>query len=100
MLALQTACLHPTTNKPYVKAIIGGKENSSEGRQVCEIFFFLLIFFHSGSSSPPSPPHPFTLPKKKGGEGEPIFFFFFFFFELGDLMCLYVVCVGEVIRMV
>lgn len=43
MLALQTACLHPTTNKPYVKAIIGGKDNSSEGRQVCRIFFFLFV---------------------------------------------------------
>ncbi|MCJ1343946.1 hypothetical protein MMC31_002145 [Peltigera leucophlebia] len=33
MLALQTTCLHPTTNKPYVNAIIGGKDISSEGRQ-------------------------------------------------------------------
>lgn len=96
MLALQTACLHPTTNKPYVKAIIGGKENSSEGRQVCEIYFYYQFSFTPAHPHPftPSPSHP---PKKKGG-GEPIFFFFF---ELGDLMCIYVVCVGGgVIRMV
>lgn len=69
MLALQTACLHPTTNKPYVKAIIGGKENSSEGRQVCEYFFY-LIFFHSGSSSPPHPS-----PSQQSGGRTNIFFF-------------------------
>ncbi|MCJ1347007.1 hypothetical protein MMC31_005227 [Peltigera leucophlebia] len=33
MLALQSACVHPTTNQPYVKSIIGGKDNSPEGLQ-------------------------------------------------------------------
>ncbi|PVH89670.1 stress responsive A/B barrel domain-containing protein [Cadophora sp. DSE1049] len=31
MLALKDNCLHPTTNTPYVKMAIGGKENSPEG---------------------------------------------------------------------
>jgi hypothetical protein len=31
MLALKDKCLHPTTNKPYVKMAMGGKENSPEG---------------------------------------------------------------------
>lgn len=34
MLALASACVHPTTNKAYLKSVIGGKENSVEGRQV------------------------------------------------------------------
>ncbi|EON64574.1 hypothetical protein W97_03807 [Coniosporium apollinis CBS 100218] len=31
MLALKNDCLHPTTNKPYVKSSIGGRNNSPEG---------------------------------------------------------------------
>jgi hypothetical protein len=31
MLALKDKCLHPTTNTPYVKTAMGGKENSPEG---------------------------------------------------------------------
>ncbi|KAF8861030.1 stress responsive A/B barrel domain protein [Acephala macrosclerotiorum] len=31
MIALKDECLHPTTNKPYVKMAIGGKQNSPEG---------------------------------------------------------------------
>lgn len=34
MVALQHECLHPTTNKPYVKSGIGGIDNSIEGLQV------------------------------------------------------------------
>lgn len=34
MLALRSACIHPTTNEPYVKSIVGGKDNSPEGLQV------------------------------------------------------------------
>ncbi|TPX14702.1 uncharacterized protein E0L32_005097 [Thyridium curvatum] len=33
MLALKDRCLHPQTNKPYVKSGIGGKDNSPEGLQ-------------------------------------------------------------------
>ncbi|KAH7317313.1 stress responsive A/B barrel domain-containing protein [Rhexocercosporidium sp. MPI-PUGE-AT-0058] len=31
MLALKDKCVHPTTNTPYVKMAIGGKDNSPEG---------------------------------------------------------------------
>lgn len=31
MLALKDKCLHPTTNTPYLKMAVGGKENSPEG---------------------------------------------------------------------
>ncbi|KAI1385368.1 dabb-domain-containing protein [Hypoxylon trugodes] len=33
MLALGNNCIHPTTQKPYVKVIGGGKDNSPGGRQ-------------------------------------------------------------------
>ncbi|KAL7619766.1 hypothetical protein AAE478_010308 [Parahypoxylon ruwenzoriense] len=33
MLALETNCVHPTTQKPYVKALGGGIDNSPEGTQ-------------------------------------------------------------------
>ncbi|RFU28346.1 hypothetical protein B7463_g8001, partial [Scytalidium lignicola] len=33
MLSLKDNCLHPTTNKPYVKSAVGGKDNSPEGIQ-------------------------------------------------------------------
>ena len=34
MLALKDQCMHPTTNKPYLKTSVGGKDNSPEGIQV------------------------------------------------------------------
>jgi len=34
MLELREKCLHPTTNKPYVKSSVGGRDNSPEGHQV------------------------------------------------------------------
>ncbi|OCK92033.1 uncharacterized protein K441DRAFT_571624 [Cenococcum geophilum 1.58] len=33
MLALRDKCLHPTTQKPYVKSSVGGRDNSPEGHQ-------------------------------------------------------------------
>ncbi|KAK3172934.1 hypothetical protein OEA41_006260 [Lepraria neglecta] len=33
MLALKDQCMHPTTNKPYLKTSVGGKDNSPEGIQ-------------------------------------------------------------------
>jgi len=33
MLALKDNCVHPTTNKPYVKSHGGGRDNSPEGNQ-------------------------------------------------------------------
>jgi hypothetical protein len=34
MLALREKCIHPTTQKTYVKSSVGGKDNSPEGHQV------------------------------------------------------------------
>jgi hypothetical protein len=34
MLGLQSACLHATTQKPYILSITGGSDNSPEGLQV------------------------------------------------------------------
>ena len=36
MLALSEKCLHPTSQKPYIKSFSGGKNNSPEGHAVCE----------------------------------------------------------------
>ncbi|KAJ5770240.1 uncharacterized protein N7511_002291 [Penicillium nucicola] len=33
MLALRENCLHPTSQKPYIKTALGGKDNSQEGMQ-------------------------------------------------------------------
>ncbi|EYE95706.1 Dabb family protein [Aspergillus ruber CBS 135680] len=33
MLALEHTCLHPDTQKPYLKSVTGGKDNSIEGIQ-------------------------------------------------------------------
>ncbi|KAK5010361.1 hypothetical protein LTR60_004983 [Cryomyces antarcticus] len=33
MLALKDKCMHPTTNKPYVKSYGGGRDTSPEGHQ-------------------------------------------------------------------
>ncbi|KAI6868207.1 hypothetical protein KC318_g18629 [Hortaea werneckii] len=33
MLALKDTCIHPTTQKPYVKSYGGGRDNSPEGHQ-------------------------------------------------------------------
>ncbi|KAF2497951.1 dabb-domain-containing protein [Lophium mytilinum] len=32
-LALGEKCIHPTTKKPYVKSVKGGRDNSPEGHQ-------------------------------------------------------------------
>lgn len=34
MLALKDDCMHPTTNKPYIKSSIGGRNNSPEDQTV------------------------------------------------------------------
>lgn len=34
MLALKTACIHPTTNQPYIKSSVGGIDMSIENLQV------------------------------------------------------------------
>ncbi|KAI0013366.1 stress responsive A/B barrel domain-containing protein [Xylariaceae sp. FL0662B] len=33
ILALKETCLHPQTQKPYIKSLTGGRDNSKEGRQ-------------------------------------------------------------------
>lgn len=35
MLELKDKCIHPTSQKPYIKAFSGGKNNSPEGQAVC-----------------------------------------------------------------
>lgn len=35
MLGLKDGCIHPTTQKQYIKSLTGGKDNSIEGAQVC-----------------------------------------------------------------
>jgi hypothetical protein len=35
LLALRDNCLHATSQKPYIKAVSGGADNSPEGKQVC-----------------------------------------------------------------
>ncbi|KAI2746547.1 hypothetical protein DTO013E5_263 [Penicillium roqueforti] len=32
MLGLKDSCVHPTSQKPYIKSASGGKDNSSEGK--------------------------------------------------------------------
>jgi hypothetical protein len=32
-LGLRDKCLHPTSTKPYIKSVVGGKDNSPEGAQ-------------------------------------------------------------------
>lgn len=34
MYSLKTKCIGATSGKPYIKSIVGGKDNSLEGRQV------------------------------------------------------------------
>ncbi|SPJ79148.1 uncharacterized protein FTOL_07539 [Fusarium torulosum] len=32
-ISLKTQCVHPTSNKPYIQSLQGGKDNSPEGMQ-------------------------------------------------------------------
>ena len=34
MLSLKEQCLHPETKQPYLKSVVGGRDNSPEGMQV------------------------------------------------------------------
>lgn len=38
MLGLKDNCLHPSSQKPYIKASSGGIDNSIEGIQVSKVF--------------------------------------------------------------
>ncbi|TVY39301.1 Stress-response A/B barrel domain-containing protein HS1, partial [Lachnellula cervina] len=44
LLALKDQCIHPTTNKPYVTAGMGGKENSPEDLSGGLTHIFVLEF--------------------------------------------------------
>ena len=41
MLDLKDKCLHPTTEKPYIRSSIGGRDNSIEGMQVGVPYLFV-----------------------------------------------------------
>ena len=43
--ALKEACIHPSTQKPYIRSCIGGKDHSPEGLQVSHVPnpFLLLL---------------------------------------------------------
>ncbi|KAI1324890.1 stress responsive A/B barrel domain-containing protein [Xylariaceae sp. FL0255] len=40
MLALKDTCLHAETQKPYIKPLTGGKDNSPEGHSYAFVFEF------------------------------------------------------------
>jgi len=44
MLALKSTCLHPTSQKPYVKSLLGGRDNSPEGLQKGITHAFVVEF--------------------------------------------------------
>ncbi|KAI0539985.1 stress responsive A/B barrel domain-containing protein [Xylaria digitata] len=44
MLSLKDSCLHPTTEKPYIKSLTGGKDNSPEGLQNGIQYAFVVEF--------------------------------------------------------
>ncbi|KAL8702961.1 MAG: hypothetical protein Q9201_003865 [Fulgogasparrea decipioides] len=48
MLSLKDECLHPTTNKPYIKSCVGGKDNSPEGLQSGITHGFVVEFENEG----------------------------------------------------
>jgi TFIIF-interacting CTD phosphatase-like protein len=44
MLALKDSCVHPTTQKPYIKSASGGTDNSPEGIQNGFTHAFIVEF--------------------------------------------------------
>ncbi|KAL6852932.1 hypothetical protein ACO1O0_007480 [Amphichorda felina] len=44
MFALKDKCIHPATNKPYIKSSVGGKDNSIEGLQGGITHIFIVEF--------------------------------------------------------
>ncbi|KAI0895186.1 dabb-domain-containing protein [Annulohypoxylon nitens] len=44
ILDLETKCAHPTSQKPYMRVLGGGKDNSIEGRQNGMTHAFILQF--------------------------------------------------------
>ncbi|OAK98439.1 hypothetical protein IQ06DRAFT_379270 [Phaeosphaeriaceae sp. SRC1lsM3a] len=44
MLALREKCIHPTSQKPYIKSFSGGKNNSPEGHAAPHTHGFVVEF--------------------------------------------------------
>ncbi|KAI1194399.1 stress responsive A/B barrel domain-containing protein [Nemania serpens] len=44
MLSLKDNCLHPATQKPYIRSLTGGKDNSPEGLQNGIQYAFVVEF--------------------------------------------------------
>ncbi|KAI1804319.1 stress responsive A/B barrel domain protein [Daldinia bambusicola] len=44
MLSLKEGCIHPTSQRPYIKALTGGKDNSIEGAQDGITYAFVVEF--------------------------------------------------------
>ncbi|KAJ6497751.1 stress responsive A/B barrel domain-containing protein [Mycena sanguinolenta] len=44
MLSLKEGCLHPETQRPYIKSLTGGKDNSPEGLQNGIQYAFVVEF--------------------------------------------------------
>ncbi|BCS27734.1 Dabb family protein [Aspergillus puulaauensis] len=44
MLGLREQCLHPSTTKPYILSVSGGKDNSPEGKQGGITHAFIMKF--------------------------------------------------------
>ncbi|EMR63123.1 putative stress responsive a b barrel domain-containing protein [Eutypa lata UCREL1] len=44
MLGLKDKCIHPTSQKPYIKSFTGGKDNSPEGLQNGMQYGFVVVF--------------------------------------------------------
>ncbi|KAF7362168.1 Stress responsive A/B barrel domain-containing protein [Mycena venus] len=44
MLSLKDDCIHPESQKPYIKSLTGGKDNSPEGKQNGIQYAFVVEF--------------------------------------------------------
>lgn len=51
MVGLAEKCIHPTSNKPYVKSHGGGRDNSPEGQQVVVAPFPIIIYARCDSDT-------------------------------------------------
>jgi hypothetical protein len=51
MLALKEKCVHPVSNRRYIKSVRGGKDNSIEGQQVGS-YHGLITTLHMATNPP------------------------------------------------
>ncbi|RYP19607.1 hypothetical protein DL767_009617 [Monosporascus sp. MG133] len=47
MLGLKNSCVHPASQKPYIKSLTGGPDNSPEGMQAGIQYGFVVEFENS-----------------------------------------------------